>query len=67
MQHMIDMHKGRLLGVRSNNCETWKLTVKQIRMAEIELIKERFDYNGSARTYPALVNVNDKYAYLIGG
>ena len=65
--HMIDMRKGRLFGVRNGSGEAWKLTVKQIRMAEIELEKERFDYNGTARSHPALVNVNDKYAYLIGG
>ena len=63
----MNMGKDRLFGVKDANCETWKLTVKKIHLTEIEFTKERFDYDGSARSQPAVVNVNDKYAYLIGG
>ena len=36
-------------------------------MTEIEFTKEQFNYEGNARGCPALVNVNDRYAYMIGG
>ena len=62
-----DMGKGTLFGVKDNSCESYKLTVKKINLAEIEFNKERFDYPGSTRNYPAIVNVNGRYAYLIGG
>ena len=56
-----------LFGVKHGSCEAYKLTVKKMNFADIEFTKDRFDYNGSARTYPASVNVNDRYYYLIGG
>ena len=56
-----------LFGVRYNSCESYKLTVKKINFADIELTKDRFDYPGSTRNYPAIVNVNDRYFHLIGG
>ena len=61
------MGKGTLFGVADNSCEAYKLTVKKMNMANIEFTKERFDYNGSARHQTELINVNDRYAYLIGG
>ena len=65
--HYINMGKGVLFGVRDSSNETWKCTFKKINFTEIEFTKERFDYPGSAKHYPSLVNVNDKFAYLISG
>ena len=65
--HYINMGKGTLLGTTNNSNETWKLTVKNTNLTAIEFTKERFDYPGSSREYPSLVNVKDKFAYVIAG
>ena len=62
-----DMGKRTLFGVKYNTCEANKLTVTKINFADIKFARKRFDYNGSARNYPASVNVNNRYYYLIGG
>ena len=61
------MGKGTLFGTRDNNNEAWKCTFKKINFTKIEFTQERFAYPGDAKHYPALVNVKDKFAYLISG
>ena len=62
--NFIQMGRDTLFGVKDGSTDTFRVSKRFAHDFEVEQLAS---YPGEARTCPSLVNVNDRYAYMIAG